>query len=232
MARWVRDVYLGKPDEFVHCIMQDFLQKNGFQQKDYKGELLWQEGMGMLTPPKFFKYSYVNGTVHIETWMKTAWLPGVYTGENAIKGFIGALPKKIYREDLERLLVLLNQPLPTDYNNTGNMQNGTGGPAQYGNGTPGQHQQAAPGQPVYVEGVDNSNMAVVSLALSLLSIVGLCIPLIGIIFGAIAITYGNKARGTSKNSMAMAGIVIGIIMIIISIITYLLNLVLGVSALF
>lgn len=34
MARFTRDLVLNKPDDFVHFIMNDYLQKNGFSMSD------------------------------------------------------------------------------------------------------------------------------------------------------------------------------------------------------
>ena len=38
MARFVQDLALNKPDDFVYFIMNDYLQKNGFVMADWKGE--------------------------------------------------------------------------------------------------------------------------------------------------------------------------------------------------
>lgn len=219
MARWIRDEQVGKPDDFVHYIMQDFLQKNGFTQKEYKGEMLWQEGTGMLAPPRFFKYSYRNGIIHIEAWMKFAWLPGVYSGENAMTGFVGMVPKKLFKESLENLVQLLYQPLPSDYNNAGNMSGINGAPVQG---------QPANG-PVYVQGVDNAKYATMGLIFALLGLLGLYIPLIGVICAGVGIAYGNKGKGSSKSSMANAAFVIGIITMIISVVWWVLNIIAMVS---
>ena len=38
MARYVRDLVLNKPDDFVQFMMNDFLRKNSFVMSDWKGE--------------------------------------------------------------------------------------------------------------------------------------------------------------------------------------------------
>lgn len=210
MARWIRDEQIGKPDDFVQYIMQDFLQKNNFKQKELNGELVWQEGTGTLTPPKFLKYSYANGVIHIEAWMKTAWLPGVYSGENAMTGFVGAVPKKMYKSSLEQLVQLLYQPLPSDYN---------------GAGSAGMPTQSMQGQPVYVQGVDNEKYATMSLIFSLIGFLGICIPIVGVIFGSLGIVWGNKAKTSSKASLAKVALVLGIIAVIISVVVWILSII-------
>ncbi|NLL78350.1 MAG: DUF4190 domain-containing protein [Clostridiales bacterium] len=205
MARYVRDEQINKPDDFVAFIMNDFLTKHGFTQKEVKGEVVWQDGVGMLAPPKFFKYSYVNGVVHIEAWMKTAWLPGVYTGENAMTGFIGAVPKSAYKKSVEELISLLYQPLPSDN--------------AYMNAQP----MGGAGQPIMVQGVDNSRYATMGLVFSLIALLGLITnPILGLLFAVMGIVYGNKAKTSSKKGMAKAGFIIGIIgTVIFSILTIL-----------
>ncbi len=38
MARFVKDLQLNKPDDFVEFIMNDYLKKNQFSLSDWKGE--------------------------------------------------------------------------------------------------------------------------------------------------------------------------------------------------
>lgn len=219
MARYIREEQINKPDDFVAFIINDFLTKNGFTRKEVKGEIVWQEGVGMLAPPKFFKYSYVNGLVHIEAWMKMAWLPGVYSGENAMTGFVGALPKSAYKKNIDELIGLLYQPLPSDNAYVG---------AQPMNDMP-QMDTAQQQQPVMVQGVDNSRYATMAFVFGLISLVGLCIPIIGILFGCMGIAYGNKAKNSSKPGMAKAGFVLGIIGIVLSAVLWIVNIILIVS---
>lgn len=206
MARYIRDEQINKPDDFVQFMMNDFLTKNGFTQKEKKGEIVWQAGVGWMSPPKFIKYSYSNGMIHIEAWMKTAWLPGVYTGENAMTGFVAAVPKSAYKKDIEELISLLYQPLPSDNNWSGQ---GAG----------------QPGQPIMVRGIDHSRYATLALVFSLVSFVGIFVPIVGVIFGCMGIGYGNKSRTSSKKGMATAAFVLGIIGLVLSIIIWILNVV-------
>ena len=188
----------------------------------------------MLAPPKFLKYAYVNGVIHIEAWMKTAWLPGVYTGENAMTGFVGAVPKSAYKKSIEELIGLLYQPLPSDNAymnaqpmNEAGMPQGNGALTADGMQSVGAMQQ---GQPVMVQGVDNSRYATMALVFGLISLAGMCIPLVGILFGCMGIAYGNKAKDSSKKGMAKAGFIIGIVGIVISAVIWIINILLIVGA--
>ena len=54
MSRYVRDVVLNKPDDFVQFIMNDFLGKNQYQLIDQKGESVYRAAtpMHMAAPSK------------------------------------------------------------------------------------------------------------------------------------------------------------------------------------
>lgn len=105
MARWTRDERLDQPQDFVRFMMEDYLNKGGFKKKIHKGEEVWQEGEGILSSARFIRYEYADGLFHLEAWIGKR-------RENALKGFVGALPKKMFRESLEELIRLLHQPLP------------------------------------------------------------------------------------------------------------------------
>ena len=113
MARWTRDEVLNQPADFVQFMMEDFLTKNGFRKKTHKGQEVWQEGDGFLTMARFIRYEYNDGSFHLEAWIGKK-------RENPIKGFVGAMPKKMFRESLEELIRLLHQPLPQGQEETGN----------------------------------------------------------------------------------------------------------------
>lgn len=114
--RYVREEQLNKPEDFVTFIMNDYLSKNGFTQKQVKGEWVWQEGIGMLSVPKFLKYSYENGVLHLEAWVKTPWLPGVYGKDQNLDGFYSAFIKQSYKKEIQTVIDVLYQPIPE--NNT------------------------------------------------------------------------------------------------------------------
>ncbi len=159
MARYIREEMINKPQEFVDFIMQDFLTKHNFSPAALKGEQIYQDGIGMVSIPRFFKYYYVNGVIHLEAWTRTAWLPGVYgRKENDLRGYVGSIPKQAYRNDIEELLRVLKQPLPSDnlymnsyYGQPGANQNGYyGQPGMNQNGyydQPGANQNGYYGQP-------------------------------------------------------------------------------------
>lgn len=202
MARWIRDEALNQPGDFVQFMMEDFLTKNGFKKKIHKGEEVWQEGDGFLTMARFIRYEYRDGSFHLEAWIGKR-------RENPIKGFVGAMPKKMFRESLEEIIRLLHQPLP-------------------------QGQEGSNGNVVTVQVPDHGNAAVPAMILSVLGIVvGLLLsPLGGIILGGLGISFGQKARCSSRNNIARAAVILGSIAMIASIIGYAVSLIVTFSYIF
>ena len=91
----------------MYFIMNDYLQKQKFAMSDWKGEPAYRTGDGFVEGYKYLKWSYGNGHFHLEAWIK-----GSFGGEMGLEGFMGCLVKKPYRESLEQLVQVLQQPLP------------------------------------------------------------------------------------------------------------------------
>ena len=201
MPRYIREEYINKPVEFVEFIMKDFLQKHGFSLNEVNGEQVYQNGVGMLTIPKFFKYGYMNGVIHLEAWTRTAWLPGVYgKKENDLSGYVGTIPKQAYKNDIEELIKVLYQPLPSD--------------SPYQNLYQGQQNG-----PIVVQGVDTKNLATIGFVFSLLSI-PLCFLSVyfGFMLALIGTPYCYKSLNSSKRGLANVGFVLGVIGLILSLV--------------
>lgn len=194
MARWIRDEQLNQPEDFVRFMMEDYLNKNGFKKKIHKNQEVWQEGDGILVMARFVRYEYADGRLHLEAWVGKG-------RENPIKGFVGALPKKMFREGLEELIGLLRQPLP--------QGQGTDGSAQV----------------VTVQVADHGKYAAPALVLSIAGIVCslFVAALVGLLFGCLGITLGQKARSSTKGNLANAAVVLGIIALILALVGYLMS---------
>lgn len=219
MARYIREVQIDKPNDFVEYMMNDFLTKHGFKLVEFKGQKVYRAGGGMIEIPKFLVWGYQNGVFHVEAWTRTLWLPGVYGGENALKGYMGALPKKIYKQDIEQLLVLMAQPL----SDAGQMNARTPEGQAMQQGTMPQSSQ-----PILVQGVDTSKYAILALVMGIVGIV-ISWTWIGIIFSVMGIIYGRKGQMSSKKGMATGGFICGIIGTVLLAIIILLSFVGGVA---
>ena len=106
MARYVRELVLNKPDDFVSFMMNDYLQKNKFSMSDWKGEPAYRAGDAMMEGYKYLKWSYSNGTLHVEAWLK-----GNCGKEMGLTGFVATLQKKPFRDSLEQLYSALQQDI-------------------------------------------------------------------------------------------------------------------------
>ena len=198
MARYVQEIVLNKPDDFVQFIMNDYLQKNSFIMSDWKGEPAYRAGDAALEGYKYLKWGYMNGVFHLEAWMK-----GTFGGEWNLEGFVGSLQKKPYRESLEQLLMILQQPLP-------------------------QGQQIPQGYPIPVQTTDNTGAATMALAFGILAVViGFWVPILGILFGCLGFSRARMGAGSSKAGMAKAGKVLCILGVVIAVVMWGLNFILA-----
>lgn len=216
MARYVRDITLNKPDDFVAFIVNDYLQKNKFVMSDWNGEPAYRAGDAMVEGFKYLKWSYAGGVFHLEAWLK-----GTAGGEWDLDGVVGIAMKKPYKNSLEQLFDALQQEIPVQ------PAAGTQGGAAQQYGAPNPQPQ-----PIPVRTVDNTGAATIALVLGILSVViGLFVPLVGIILGILGITQARMGSGSSKAGMAKAGKVLSIIGICISAVGWLLNIILTVALL-
>ena len=105
--RFVKDFEVNRSDEEIRNIVTDYLSKGGFQFVNYKGEEVWKKGVGALAAPQFMKVNFQNGKVHLEAWLKTAILPGVYCGEMGLTGIWGVAIKKALKSKVDLLINIL-----------------------------------------------------------------------------------------------------------------------------
>lgn len=210
MARYVRDLVLNKPDDFVQFMMNDYLQKNSFIMSEWKGEAAYRAGDAMMEGYKYLKWYYRDGVFHLEAWLK-----GTFGGEWDLSGFVAVLQKKPYRESLEQLFAVLQQPLPMPQNMPGQGMPGPGNPGQ-------PYQNTVP-----VHTVDNSGAATMGLVFGILSVVfAFIIPLVGIILACLGFSRARMGAGSRKSGQAKAGKIFCIIGMIAAIVMWGLNILL------
>lgn len=70
-------------------IMEMILGPSGYKQKIVDGETVWAKGDGVMMKMQCFGASFTGTSVLLQGWLKDA-----VTGESALEGFVGALPKK------------------------------------------------------------------------------------------------------------------------------------------
>ena len=219
MARYVREEVLNQPDDFVNYMMNDFLTKHGFKYENFKGQMVYRAGGGLIELPKFITWSYFNGVIHIEAWVRVLWLPGVYGKENDMSGFYGAVVKDMYKKDVEQLISLLHQPLNQSAVQPG-MSQQQGMPPQ-----PGMPVSPQNG-PIMVQGVDTSRYANFALGFGIAGLV-LSWSWAGVFFNIIAIIYAVKGKTSAKKGRATAGMVCAIIGLAIVVLCFLGGFIIG-----
>lgn len=204
MARYVKELVLNKPDSFVSFIMEDYLRKNDFKMSEWKKkESAYRAGDRVLEGYKFLKWSYINGTLHIEAWIK-----GSFGKEMGLTGFVAAVQKGPYRKSLEQLFEVMKQDIP-------------------------EGEEGGQTQPILVKTVNNSGAATAALVFGILSIVAaLVIPLAGLICACVGYSRARMGSGSSNANLALAGKILSIIGAILSVIIYALNVVYSFSVLF
>lgn len=77
---------------------------------------------------------------------------------------------------------------------------------------------------------NNNNLAVASLVLGLVSIVTWLFPIAGYITTILAIVFATKGRHSEKKGMATAGLVLGIIFLVVTLLNSIFGAILGVLA--
>ena len=101
MSRYVKQFsFNGDPNVLINMTNQFFSSK-GFNYKKYKGEWIYQKGIGLLVGPKFVKAWYNGTAFQLEAWIKTAAMPFVFVGEENLDGFAGFATKKPLKDMVE-----------------------------------------------------------------------------------------------------------------------------------
>ena len=102
-----------RSDQDTLAVAAQYLAQEGFTSVMYRGESVWKKGMGVMAGPQYVKVACQNGQVTLEAWVRFAILPGVYVGELGITGGLAAIPKKLLRDRVRTLTLLLGQsPVP------------------------------------------------------------------------------------------------------------------------
>lgn len=224
MSRTVMNYAIDKPDDFIQFVAADFFAKEGFRLVNYKGEQVWKHGTGFLVAPSFIKLQWGGGQLHLEVWIKSF-------GEHDLEGFYGAIPKANLRSRVDTLLGLLYQNVP-DQNAVPAAQPAYAAPAPQPAPAPEQPVyeapavQAAPASqpaPIPVAVHNPTGQATASLITGLCGLIGIWIPLIGMILGIVAICTGLRGRHSTSKGMATAGLVLGIIFLVLSVLMWIVN---------
>lgn len=216
MSRYIQDVVLNQPADFVAFMMNDYLSKNSFTLKTWKGAPAYVRGSFasafFIEKYRIMTWSYTNGVLHLE-----ACLGGIFGGEMDLTGAWGWMLKDAYRKDIEQLIQLLHQPLP----NTATAGDGANATDPIGSSGNTYYTQTT----VTVQTTDNTKAATTALVLGIISICLFWFPYLGFLAGIFAIIFYRSGKGSSQSGKATAGLVCAIIGICIALLIYFLNIV-------
>lgn len=148
MARYIQDIYLGQPADFVEFMMKDYLCKNSFSEKTRDGLPVNRRGDGFLESFRYMVWDYSDGTFHLEAWFR-----GPLDSELSLNGILRWSVKAIaYRREIDKLIKLLQQQLPEPSVSGDTASDGS-----------------TPMQPTRVRTFDNRGSAILSLVFGLAS---------------------------------------------------------------
>lgn len=229
MSRFVTDLPVNQPEEFVRFVSQDFFAKEGFELSRYKKETVWRKGMGLLTCPQFMKVEYRSGVVHLEAWMSQFALPGIYLGEMGVTGAWGWAVKQTLKSRVDTLIGLLSQQAPVPQ---AAAAAATDAPAA--GQAPAASISAAPTaqQPIPVAVHDPRGKATASLVLGIVGLLAWLSPMLGTVIGIIGIVMGTMGRKSTARGRATAGLVMSILTVVASVGNFILSVYLMFSGIF
>jgi len=108
MARYQKSIPTSNPAQSYEAEITEYLQKEGFSNKEYNGQLVWQKGMGFMTAPQFIAFTYNQNSIDLEAFIRFPILPGVFVGEMGIDGFFGAVPKQMLKNRVLKIEELIS----------------------------------------------------------------------------------------------------------------------------
>lgn len=196
--RYVADLTINQPDNFVWMVVNDFFQKEGFSLKEFKGETVWKKGSGWLTAPQFIKIEYRQGVVHLESWIKYSILPGVYAGEMDLSGGYAAVLKNSLRKKIDQLMALLQQPVEHNYSQAG--------------------PDSSFQRPIPVAVHNPKGKSTLALIFGILSAVGVLVPLAGVVLSVLGIINARIGMKSTSKAAAVIGMILSIFFLVITIV--------------
>ena len=98
MARYHNDWQTPGPAQAYEPAISAYMTSEGFRQKQYKGQMVWKKGIGLMTYPQYLSIQYNGNSICVEAFIRYPLLPGVYIGELGINGFFAALPKGLLKQ--------------------------------------------------------------------------------------------------------------------------------------
>ncbi len=218
--------------EIVNSMIYAYLQKQGFKPIVIKKENVWHLKPTSLSTPICFGYTYTNGTLVIEAWVRDMLIPGIYMGESRLTGVSNFIIKNEYSHQIRKLIDMLYEIKskdeytfnPEDYKSNAPMDEPE---EKFDNTSPGSAYKYTPKDSTTKtnskspEGYASNGitLCIIALVISIVSF-NFTGKIVSLIIGVLGIKYCKMGlESETKNSTARKGIVIGIIAECIAIIT-------------
>ena len=117
MARYVAQFQFdGRYTDIVFNEIKNYLEFEGFEYVEYKGEYVFQKGEGWFVAPTFVKVGFSGNIIQLEAWLKYSLLPGVFVGEIGLEGIVGAAVKGTMKRAVATIPTIVQKyPLPMQY---------------------------------------------------------------------------------------------------------------------
>lgn len=116
MSRYIRDMVLQLPEDQVRTVINEFLQNGNFYQGTWKDKACYvgdygfdSYGQSMIAGIYFFEYTYENGTLHFEAWVRDG-----KTKEIGLTGAYSFTTKQPYAARIAALENQFIQSLPPE----------------------------------------------------------------------------------------------------------------------
>lgn len=193
MARYIQDVVLYKPTDFVVFMMNDFLCKNSFTLSKWKKEPVYRAGDAVIEGYQYLKWHYDGCTLHVEAWISGGGIIGAARRSFEMEtDLVYGARKDPFLLELEQLFDLMRQEIVPP---------------------------AGIGQPVPVLTVDNSKYVNTAFAMGLCSVLfGLLLPFLGLPLSVTGAGRARRGRKTGRAGLAAAAKVLCYIGLLLSVI--------------
>ena len=103
MSRYESVFQITQPQQALFPQIRRYLELEGYDYTNYKGEDLFKKGVGIVSAPSFVSVSFPGNMIRIQAFIKFAYLPGVYGDDMDLEGFTGVAVKKPLKRRVERI---------------------------------------------------------------------------------------------------------------------------------
>lgn len=109
MARSMYRTTLNCPPQEAFGRLVGYFRSRGYAPSDYRGEMIWKEGIGMLTAMHYIKISLLPGDVfQISGWVMSGLGKAAIPAEMNLSGALGVIPKKQVQSVISGMLPIIS----------------------------------------------------------------------------------------------------------------------------